>query len=428
MKRDALPPYLPRIRPRHWLCLLLVMLVACGGGGGGRDTAGVGTGGTGLKEGNVTGFGSVFIDGVRYDNSQALVQVDDGSGALAAGQLKLGQRVRVLVNGAGQLSTAEILPALLGPVERAPDAQGYLAVMGQWVRFVSRTMPYQNTLSSSTYLDGYTQFTEVAVGDVVEVHGAWVDADSTKGRVLVASRIEKHTAMPARMLLTGTVDEVKPGLRSFTLTTDDGRGVQGNGAAGDVAVGDMVKVWVNAAELSSWSGTTTISAVHWKAANQPTNPGLSGSTLEISGLPVQFRTQDKLVVVQGITARLDVDRLSAATLQALQAGTFSRFTLRQDETTGLWTVDEVTPRDGDSLGRSAAVVFRGIVANVLSGDQIVRLNSVDVDLGGWLAQGDACAKLDPDTTVAIEVSGHPQGSVVQAGSVICRVLPMGVAR
>jgi hypothetical protein len=425
MKREALPLYLALTRPRHWLCLLLAMLVACGGG---DFTAGVGTGGTGLKEGNVTGFGSVFIDGVRYDNSQALVQVDDGSGTLAAGQFKLGQRVRVLVDGAGQVSTAEILPALLGPVERAPDAQGYLAVMGQWVRFVSRVLPYQSTLSSSTYLEGFNQLVDVDAGDVVEVHGAWVDADPIKGRVLVASRIEKRSIPPQRMLVTGTVVTVQPGSRSFTLHTGDGRRVQGTDAGSDVAVGDWVKVWVDTTELPAWHGVTSVPAAHWRSANLPSNPALAGNTLEISGLPVQFNAQDNRVVVQGISARVEVDRLDADTLQALQAGTFSRFRLRQDERTGVWTVEEITPREGDSLGRSTAVVFRGSADTVLRGEQIVLLNGVEVDLGDWLAQSDTCADLEPETTVAIEVTGYPSGSVVQPESVVCQVLPSSRTR
>jgi len=131
MTRDPLPLLLVLLRPRYWLYWLLALLVACGGG---QDTAGVGTGGTGLKEGNATGFGSVFIDGVRYDNSLAQVQVDDGSGTSAAGHVqgRGAVRVRAAPTTRGRLDHLPESPALLGPVERTPDAQGYLQVMGQW--------------------------------------------------------------------------------------------------------------------------------------------------------------------------------------------------------------------------------------------------------------------------------------------------------
>ena len=46
----------------------LMLLAACGGGGS-VDVAGVGSGGSGVASGSVTGFGSVIVDGVEYDDS-----------------------------------------------------------------------------------------------------------------------------------------------------------------------------------------------------------------------------------------------------------------------------------------------------------------------------------------------------------------------
>lgn len=417
MKRQALPSVLALTRPRHWLFLLLALLVACGGG---QDTAGVGTGGTGLKEGNVTGFGSVFIDGVRYDNSRALVQVDDGSGTLAAGQFKLGQRVRVLVNDAGEVSTAEILPALLGPVERAPDAQGYLMVMGQWVRFVSRVLPYQSTLSSSTYLDGFNQLADVAIGDVVEVHGAWVDADPIKGRVLVASRMEKRSMAPQRMLVTSTVAAVNPVDRQFTLATGDGRTVVANAAQG-IGVGEWVKVWLDASQVPTWQPSLALGAAHWGLVHQSANPALIGSRLEISGLPVQFNPSNNTVVVQGITAVLPADRLVPDALLALQSGTFSQFVLLQDPRTDVWSVDAITPREGDSLGRSTALVVRGMAGTLQASGELVQVRDVSVVFGNSNRLAKVCEQIDPQSSVTVEIRGTPSGSLVEAESVTCKL-------
>ncbi len=418
MKRHPLPSVLPPIHPRHWLCLmLLALLIACGGG---LETAGVGTGGTGLKEGNVTGFGSVFIDGVRYDTNQAQVQVDDGSGSLTAGQLKLGQRVRVLVNTAGQVSIAEVLPALLGPVERAPDSMGYLAVMGQWVRFVSSNLPYQSTLSSSTYLDGYTQFTDVSVGDVVEVHGAWVEADPTKGRVLVASRIEKRSTTPARMLVTSTVASVNATDRTFTLTTGDGREVVGSTQSADVSVGDWVKVWLDASHVPQWQPSVPLEASGWGMVGHSAIPALVGSRLEISGLPAQFNTATNTVVVQGISAVVQSDQLSSDNLQALQSGIFSRFVMQRDAFTEIWTVNVITPRQGDSLGRSTALVISG-AAGMIQNTNLVRVSGVDVIFGNTMQPVVACDAVDPQVPVTVEIRGTPSGSQVQAVSVVCKL-------
>jgi hypothetical protein len=57
---------------RHALGALATgVLCACGGGGGTNvaEGGGVGSGGTGISYGTVTGFGSVIVDGVHYGDS-----------------------------------------------------------------------------------------------------------------------------------------------------------------------------------------------------------------------------------------------------------------------------------------------------------------------------------------------------------------------
>ena len=53
----------------------VILMVACGGAGE------LGSGGTGTGSsaalGTVTGLGSVFVDGVRFDDSNAAVQIDN---------------------------------------------------------------------------------------------------------------------------------------------------------------------------------------------------------------------------------------------------------------------------------------------------------------------------------------------------------------
>jgi hypothetical protein len=64
------------------------LLAACGGGG-------VGTGGTGsFASGPITGFGSIIVNDVHYDESQARVEADDGS-TRNPDDLRLGMVVEV---------------------------------------------------------------------------------------------------------------------------------------------------------------------------------------------------------------------------------------------------------------------------------------------------------------------------------------------
>src|SRR5262245_57771045 len=80
------------------------LLVACGGGGG--DTGSTDTTPEAVHQGTIDGFGSVIVNGVRFDDSRARFQLDDDSVAESA--LKLGMRaeVRGSVSGDGTRGTA----------------------------------------------------------------------------------------------------------------------------------------------------------------------------------------------------------------------------------------------------------------------------------------------------------------------------------
>ncbi|MET0090767.1 MAG: DUF5666 domain-containing protein [Candidatus Thiodiazotropha sp.] len=60
------------------LTAILVLLVSCGGGGDGQVAEG-GIGGTGVSQGRVTGYGSVFVNGIEYETDQAEFLVDGRS-------------------------------------------------------------------------------------------------------------------------------------------------------------------------------------------------------------------------------------------------------------------------------------------------------------------------------------------------------------
>src|SRR3954466_14390467 len=76
----------------------VVVLVACGGGGGAGDTGapttGTPSGATSYTLGTISGFGSVVVGGVRFDDSNATVEDEDGN-AFRSSDLKLGMRVQL---------------------------------------------------------------------------------------------------------------------------------------------------------------------------------------------------------------------------------------------------------------------------------------------------------------------------------------------
>ena len=160
-------------------------LAGCGGGGsdGGSTVAGVTSGGTGsFATGAITGFGSIIVGGVRFDDSKAIsvLDIDDDNTDLR-GQLKLGMVVRVKgkpksgVNADAE--TIEVRSELLGPVS-AIDATT-LTVLGQTVKVGATTF----------FADGLANLAALTVNDIVEVHG-FVDSVNN---AITATRIERKT-------------------------------------------------------------------------------------------------------------------------------------------------------------------------------------------------------------------------------------------
>ena len=120
--------------PRHCsvlrataVLLLSSFLLACGGG---ISLSGVGSGGSGIAEGSVSGFGSVIVNGVEYDDSNAVSTIESADRSTTVSAAKLGQRVRVSQSKDGVADTIEILPQLRGPVTSASSDGVYLQVMG----------------------------------------------------------------------------------------------------------------------------------------------------------------------------------------------------------------------------------------------------------------------------------------------------------
>ena len=70
-----------------------IMTVSCGGGGGSGEVASGGIGGTGISSGAVTGFGSIFVNGVEFDTSGASITM--GGISVSESDLKLGMVVEV---------------------------------------------------------------------------------------------------------------------------------------------------------------------------------------------------------------------------------------------------------------------------------------------------------------------------------------------
>ncbi|MHB8763758.1 MAG: DUF5666 domain-containing protein, partial [Deferrisomatales bacterium] len=192
------------MRKNAWFWLLtgaaaLALLAGCGGGGGGGSVSGGGVGGSGTSVGTISGFGSVIVNGVRFETQGAELEVENElRQQRVEDALRVGMVVRVqgTVNDDGTTGTATRVSFdddLKGPVDNISGlALGQLGVLGQTV-----------LLDDLTVFQGVTAGT-IAVGDTVEASG-FFDAQGQ----LHATFIEKKlpaAAVELKGLLVAAAD------------------------------------------------------------------------------------------------------------------------------------------------------------------------------------------------------------------------------
>ena len=179
------------------LCACIGLLAACGGG--------VGTGGTGaFASGPITGFGSIIVNDVHFDDSSARVETDNGNGR-SREDLRLGMVVEIeadaVRNNAATAQRVRIVSELIGRV----DAVGAntLVVNGLTVRTNA------GTVYDAAFVGGVAG---IAVGMMVEVYGFFTGA---AGEVL-ATRIEPRPDASAYKF-RGTLSMLDAQARTFRI-------------------------------------------------------------------------------------------------------------------------------------------------------------------------------------------------------------------
>ena len=193
------------------LSFAAALVAGCGGGGGDAATAGSSTAPAtastaAYTQGTITGFGSVIVNGVRFDESTATVTDEDGS-LKAASSLRLGMRVEVdsakvdASTATARASAVRYGAQVLGPVSAV--AATSITVLGQVVDITATTV-FDDSLVGG--------LAAVAVGAVVKVHGL---ADAATGHI-VATRVEPETGATAYRL-RGTVASLDTTFKTFAI-------------------------------------------------------------------------------------------------------------------------------------------------------------------------------------------------------------------
>lgn len=200
----------------------IILMTACGGGGGGPLLSSItGSGITGSlstspikTRGVITGFGSIFVNGVEFETDSADVTLDDNTGVQS--DLKLGMVVEITgaIDDGGTTGNATQInfdDDVQGPVSTITDN----ADLNQKELLILDTTVIADAIT--TIFEDVT-FDTLSTGDLLEVSG-FFDASGN----LLATRIEKKedfTAGTSEIEIKGTVSNLLNStfsLGSFTV-------------------------------------------------------------------------------------------------------------------------------------------------------------------------------------------------------------------
>jgi len=183
-----------------------------GGGGGGGSFAG-GIGGTGaVAQGAITGFGSIFVNGIEFATNGSTFDVDDDSVATER-DLALGMVVTVIgtINDNGVTGVASSIKYdddVEGPVANTPVEDADMITKTFTVFDITVVINKNTTVFSNTGYDS------IAKNDLVEVSGFFNGVGA-----LVATRVEKEGALVlgvSKVEIKGSVSGFN-GVGTFTL-------------------------------------------------------------------------------------------------------------------------------------------------------------------------------------------------------------------
>lgn len=183
------------------------LLSSCGGSSLSLSEGGIG--GSGFSVGKITAFGSIWVNGVRYDVSQANF-TRDGTAVIGQDEYRIGETVKIggTVNAdgvSGIATSVDFKNAIEGTVAASSNDGVSILVMGQLV--------FTDTL---TTFYGFSMLTDLQYDNVVEVSGNY-DANG----ILKATSItlKQSSFLPGESVLEvkGTISNIDLSAKTFIL-------------------------------------------------------------------------------------------------------------------------------------------------------------------------------------------------------------------
>ena len=235
---------------------LASVLWACGGG--------VGSGGTGgFASGPITGFGSVIVNDVRFDDSSPTIDISDADGVRRSrDDLRLGMTVEVesgaITTDANGVATAQasrirVESELRGPVLAVDAGTGSFTVLGQKVVVTAATV-FAESING-----GLSGLTGAGAPAAVEVYATF-DAATNSYRAL---RVDPAAA-DAALRLRGPVQQIDNAAQTVRIgNANYSIGALTQPPSG-LAAGQIVRL-----QLQPASGAGNLAVKSWGSTVQP---------------------------------------------------------------------------------------------------------------------------------------------------------------
>ncbi len=331
-------------------------LSACGGGGSGSTSTA--TSASTATVGTITGFGSVFVNGVEYETTGTSITIDgvpatesdlavgmvaqlDGS---ATGSTGVAVSINVADELEGVVQSNSIPPA---------GSTGTMVIMGQTVTIDANTL-FESKVATITSID------LVSAGNIVEVNG-YSDGNGN----VIATRVEVKAVDIASYGDSIEVKGVISNLDTVAQTFDLGSlTVDYSGAVLDsIALTDglYVEVKSNTAPVGS---TLTASRIEMEDDGKKGEQGNEGEEMEIKGIIASvsgndFRLMDGTYVTTDSSTKSDDDgsiNLVAGAMVEVEG----RFNAAGD-----LVAEKISMEDSDASSQSE---YKGLVIDVTATD------------------------------------------------------------
>ena len=238
--------------------------------------------------GVITGFGSVFVNGVEYETGSTTVTTDDNSGASET-DLQIGMVVTLSgeVNEDGTTGNANAISydeQLKGPIESIDLFTNTITILGQAVVF-----------DDLTSLENFI-LANLIPGDILEISG-FFNVDGS----LYATRIEKEMEqtqlkIQARITLLNTVNKT---FELNGLVIDYSSAIFEDFVESDLTDGQQVRVKGEYSALDA--GVLVVSKVKLKEKNEARE---EGEDLHVEGFITDFESSSSFTV-NGVQVILD---------------------------------------------------------------------------------------------------------------------------